>query len=234
MIFHSLTFGSKYVSYCQTILIGFAIALLTAALVNKLIPLPCTLIYVLAGAEAIATVLYVIRLSFYDLILFADTRDFVHENDVQPEIWSYGHRHSQGIVYDTKYNKLTPMNMVLWGPMNSTKCCREKTMARRWPPMAWIIPGLIVSPLKEYPGTEQPLVQWTPSLAPLGLTQCGNCQWPEWDDDLLVGWWVNKSDVFIFKVIPPHRRSSIYRTEISCAGGAVWSRWSVIPIAGKW
>ena len=71
---YGLSFGGKYVSYGQAILIGFAIALPTAALCHKLVPLPRALIYSLAGATAIAAILFIVKLNFYGLVLFAGTR----------------------------------------------------------------------------------------------------------------------------------------------------------------
>ena len=112
---------------------------------------------------------------------------FVNKADALPEIWSYGHRHSQGIVYDTVTRKVYAHEH---GPMGGDE------LNQIWPGKNYGWPlatygldysGAYVSPLNHYPGTEQPLVQWTPSLAPSGLTQCRKCQWPEWEGDLLVG-----------------------------------------------
>ena len=71
---YGLAFGGKYVSYGKTIVMGFAIALPVAALCHKFIPLPRALIYSLAGATAMATILTLVKINFYDLTLFAGTR----------------------------------------------------------------------------------------------------------------------------------------------------------------
>jgi glucose/arabinose dehydrogenase len=47
--------------------------------------------------------------------------------------------------------------------------------------------GAFVSPYKSYAGLEQPLVQWTPSIAPSGLAVYQGDQFPEWRGDLFVG-----------------------------------------------
>ena len=71
---YGLAFGGKYVSLLQTITIGFALALPVATLVNKYLPLPRCLIFALAGATAMATILLAVKHQFYNLILFAGTR----------------------------------------------------------------------------------------------------------------------------------------------------------------
>ena len=71
---YGLAFGGKYVSYGQIILIGLFIALVVAALCLRWIPLPRVLIYSMAGATAMATILYLVELNFYGLTLFAGVR----------------------------------------------------------------------------------------------------------------------------------------------------------------
>ena len=71
---YGLAFNGKYISYSQMIAIGFLIALPTAALCNKLLPLPPALIYSVAGATAMATILYNVQEFFFDLVLFSGTR----------------------------------------------------------------------------------------------------------------------------------------------------------------
>lgn len=71
---YGLAFGGKYVSYYQTIVIGLGIALPTAALSLKWLPLPRSLVYAVAGATAMATILFVVERNFYNLTLFAGTR----------------------------------------------------------------------------------------------------------------------------------------------------------------
>jgi hypothetical protein len=63
-----------YVSYGQAVMVGFVIAMPTAALINKLLSVPRGILYTLAGATAMATILYIIKLNFYDVTLFPGTR----------------------------------------------------------------------------------------------------------------------------------------------------------------
>ena len=71
---YGLAFGGKYVSYAQTIAIGLAIALPSAAVCLRWLPLPSALVYALAGATAMLTILLVVKYNFYDLTLFAGSR----------------------------------------------------------------------------------------------------------------------------------------------------------------
>jgi len=63
-----------YASYGLGVLIGFAIAMPTAALIHKFSGLPRGFLYPLAGATAIATEMYIIKASFYDTTIFPGTR----------------------------------------------------------------------------------------------------------------------------------------------------------------
>ncbi len=78
-IWHDLygfTFGG-YVRYGQTIMIGFIIAMPTAATIHKFLGLPRGLLYPLAGAASMATILYIVKLNFYNVTLFPGTRGMV-------------------------------------------------------------------------------------------------------------------------------------------------------------
>lgn len=112
---------------------------------------------------------------------------FIKRDRVKPEIWSYGHRNPQGIVYDASAKTIYAHEH---GPMGGDELNQIQPGSNYGWPFATDgldYSGAYVSPLTSYPGTEPPLVQWTPSLAPSGLGQCRNCQWPEWEGDLFVG-----------------------------------------------
>lgn len=122
---------------------------------------------------------------------------FVNSDKARPEIWSYGHRHSQGIVYDVKTGSVYAHEH---GPMGGDELNHIKAGKNYgWPLASYGLDysGASVSPVTKYPGTEQPLVQWTPSLAPSGLAQCRTCQWPQWEGDLFVGMLAGKQVVKI-------------------------------------
>ncbi len=47
--------------------------------------------------------------------------------------------------------------------------------------------GAYVSPYTQRPGMEQPIVQWTPSIAPSGLTLYRGDKFPQWNGHLFAG-----------------------------------------------
>jgi len=112
---------------------------------------------------------------------------FINQSNAQSEIWSYGHRCALGIVYDR-------VTHTVYAHENGPKGGDELNLIQSGKNYGWPIAthgidytGAYISPFKAYPGTEQPMVQWTPALAPSGMTQCRNCQWREWEGDLFIG-----------------------------------------------
>ncbi len=112
---------------------------------------------------------------------------FINNADTLPEIWSYGHRIIIGIIYDSVTNTVYAHEN---GPMGGDELnIVEPGKNYGWPFATYGLDysGGYVSPLTSYPGTEQPLTYWTPSLAPSGMTMCHGCQWSEWEGDLFIG-----------------------------------------------
>jgi hypothetical protein len=72
--FTHLAFGGKYVSYGMTIMEGFAIALPVAAVIHKYSGWNRLLLYSLAGATAIAVILYALQIRFLGLALITGSR----------------------------------------------------------------------------------------------------------------------------------------------------------------
>lgn len=92
---------------------------------------------------------------------------FLHS--AAPEVFSYGHRNVQGLVYDAQ-------RQAIWqhehGPKGGDELNRiEKGANYGWPIATHGIDytGAKVSPFSQLPGVKAPLYQWTPSLAPAGL-----------------------------------------------------------------
>jgi glucose/arabinose dehydrogenase len=117
---------------------------------------------------------------------------FINTADVLPEIWSYGHRIIIGMVYD-------PVTDTVYAHENGPMGGDELNIINPgknygWPFATYGLDysGGYTSPFTSYPGTEQPLTYWTPSLAHSGLTICRACQWSEWEGDLLFGTLVAK------------------------------------------
>jgi hypothetical protein len=67
---------SGVVSYGFSVMIGFLIAMPTAALIHKFLRLPRWVLYPLAGATAMATILEIVKLNFYGVTIFPGTRGF--------------------------------------------------------------------------------------------------------------------------------------------------------------
>lgn len=112
---------------------------------------------------------------------------FVSRDGANPYIWSYGHRNPQGLSVDS-LTGVVYLNE--HGPQGGDELNQLQTGKNYGWPIATHgldYSGGYITPFREYPGVEQPLVHWTPSLAPSGMTQCRGCQWPEWEGDLLIG-----------------------------------------------
>lgn len=111
---------------------------------------------------------------------------FVDRDDALDEIWSYGHRNVQGLAWDERSG-------VLWqhehGPRGGDEINRIEASANYgWPIATHGIDysGASISPYRSRPGMVDPLLTWTPSIAPAGLAIYRGNAFPDWDGDLLV------------------------------------------------
>lgn len=112
---------------------------------------------------------------------------FVNTAGAKPEIWSYGHRNPQGLVYD----KATG---TLWddehGPKGGDELNKvEKGKNYGWPVITYGI-GYDDKPLTDITkkdGMEQPVRYWVPSIAPCGMTLVTGNKYPNWKGNFLVG-----------------------------------------------
>lgn len=112
---------------------------------------------------------------------------FLREPDVRPEIYSWGHRNPQGMVFD-------PVRGILFetehGPRGGDEL--NVIVAHRnygWPVITYGMDysGAYVSPYTQRAGLEQPEIYWTPSIAPSGLTMYRGDRFPAWQGDLFAG-----------------------------------------------
>ncbi len=111
---------------------------------------------------------------------------FLNDASVQPEIWSYGHRNPQGILVDAATGTVFETEH---GPRGGDELnIIEPRKNYGWPIATYGLDysGARVSPYTEYEGTEQPVVQWTPSIGPSSMTLYRGAQFPEWDGDIFV------------------------------------------------
>ena len=125
--------------------------------------------------------------------LFPDGRvpqdnPFIKRDDVLPEIWSYGHRNPQGMAYDYSNRRLW---LIEHGPRGGDE-------------INLVLPGRnygwpVISYGKEYwgplpvgegthrEGMEQPVKQYTPSIAPGSLLLYSGDSFPAWRGNLFSG-----------------------------------------------
>lgn len=107
-------------------------------------------------------------------------------NKAKGFIFTYGHRNSQGIVYDSERD-------VIWQHEHGPKGGDEINQLQAgknygWPIASYGIDytGAMVTPYQELPGVTLPLHQWTPSLAPSDMALYAGTKFAEWQGDLLV------------------------------------------------
>ena len=111
---------------------------------------------------------------------------FVNTPDAQPDIYSYGHRNPQGLVFDRGE---------LWlhehGPRGGDELNRVLAGANYgWPLISHGVNynGTPVgSGRSAMAGMEQPLLYWVPSIAPSGLIRYRGELFPRWRGDFFVG-----------------------------------------------
>ncbi|MCI5046545.1 MAG: PQQ-dependent sugar dehydrogenase [Aquisalinus sp.] len=112
---------------------------------------------------------------------------FVDTQDALPEIWSYGHRNPQGIVFDDK-------NSIVYahehGPRGGDEVnIIEKGNNYGWPVICYCIDysGAQITPFSQMDGMEQSIVHYEPSIAPSGFAIYDGDQFPDWQGDLFIG-----------------------------------------------
>ncbi len=113
---------------------------------------------------------------------------FVGKAGVLPEIWSYGHRNVQGAA-------LHPLTGTLWahehGPQGGDEI-NEILPGRNygWPVITYgreYVIGTRIGEGTERADVEPPRHQWTPSIAPSGMSFYTGNVYPGWQGNLFVG-----------------------------------------------
>jgi len=112
---------------------------------------------------------------------------FVNRQGAKPEIWSYGHRNSQGAA-------LHPQTGKLWmhehGPRGGDEVnIPEAGKNYGWPVIGYGIDynGAKIHESTQRPGMEQPVKYWVPSIAPSGMAFYTGNLFPNWRGNLFVG-----------------------------------------------
>ena len=111
---------------------------------------------------------------------------FVGRSDALPEIWSYGHRNAQGLVVD-------PDTSLVWSHEHGPRGGDELNLILPGRNYGWPVAthgidysGARITPWASRPGMEDPLIDWTPSIAPAGMSQYRGDLFSDWRGDLLV------------------------------------------------
>jgi glucose/arabinose dehydrogenase len=112
---------------------------------------------------------------------------FVKTAGAKPEIWSYGHRNPQGLVYDKVTETLWDHEHGPKGGDELNKVLKGKNYG--WPKITYGInyDGKPISDKNSLEGMEQPVTYWVPSIAPCGMAQVTKDKFPNWKNNLLVG-----------------------------------------------
>jgi glucose/arabinose dehydrogenase len=111
---------------------------------------------------------------------------FTNTIGAKSEIWSYGHRNPQGLVYDKATETLYDVEH---GPKGGDELNKvEKGKNYGWPVITWGIDydGKPISDIQQKDGMEQPLRYWVPSIAPCGAIQVTSNKFPNWKGDIFV------------------------------------------------
>ncbi|MEO0504630.1 MAG: PQQ-dependent sugar dehydrogenase [Bacteroidota bacterium] len=112
---------------------------------------------------------------------------FVNTSGAKSAIFSYGHRNPQGLTLHPETGKLWEHEH---GPRGGDEInVIEKGKNYGWPVITYGInySGTKITNETSRPGMEQPIYQWTPSIAPSGMTFVSSKKYPDWKGDLLVG-----------------------------------------------
>jgi aldose sugar dehydrogenase len=112
---------------------------------------------------------------------------FVGQASVRPEIYSWGHRNPQGLIFDASSGRLYETEHGPRGGDELNIIVPGRNYG--WPVITYGMDysGAYVSPYTQRPGLEQPVIYWTPSIAPSGLAMYRGDKFPAWNGDLFVG-----------------------------------------------
>nr|WP_315897273.1 PQQ-dependent sugar dehydrogenase [Thermosynechococcus sp. HN-54] len=112
---------------------------------------------------------------------------FVGDPTAAPELWSYGHRNIQGLVFD-------PVTETVWSTEHGSLGGDELNRIERGANYGWPVVthsreywGAEITTERRRPGMIDPLVVWTPAIAPSGLAVYWGDRAPQWQGALFAG-----------------------------------------------
>ncbi|THH38535.1 PQQ-dependent sugar dehydrogenase [Aliishimia ponticola] len=115
-----------------------------------------------------------------------DDNPFIGQNNIRPEIWSYGHRNPQGAGLDAQGT--------LWTAEHGARGGDEvnrivKGSNYGWPVISYgrHYSGAKIGEGTAKPGMSQPEFYWDPSIAPSGLLVHSGTNAPDWKGNIFVG-----------------------------------------------
>lgn len=117
-----------------------------------------------------------------------DDNPFVNNSEAEPEVWSYGHRNIQGMVFDTYRNKV-------WATEHGSRGGDELNLVEPennygWPEVSFSAEystGRPVAPVETREDVTAPKRVWTPSIAPSGLAVYTGDRHQGWYGNLFAG-----------------------------------------------
>ncbi len=111
---------------------------------------------------------------------------FIYYKNACKSIWTYGNRNPQGLA---KHPKTGTIWQSEHGPRGGDEInLIKKGVNYGWPVITYGInyDGSKITDLKEKDGMEQPINQWTPSIAVCGIKFYNGDKFKEWENNLLV------------------------------------------------
>jgi glucose/arabinose dehydrogenase len=112
---------------------------------------------------------------------------FVGRTDARPEIFAHGVRNPQGLFIEAASG-------TIWEHEHGPRGGDELNVIVRghnygWPAITFGVNynGTIISTLTAREGMDQPVVHWTPSISPSGLTVYSGDRFPEWRGNVFLG-----------------------------------------------
>lgn len=122
-----------------------------------------------------------------------DDNPFARREDALPAIHTLGHRNPQGLVVE-------PASGRVWSHEHGPRGGDELNLIRPGTNYGWPVAthgvdysGARVSPFSSRPGMTDPRIDWTPSIAPAGMSRYDGDMFPDWRGDLLVASLVEKT-----------------------------------------